>query len=184
MPDQNEERKLDDLLDSALSAYSQVEPRSGLEARILARVRDSVEQSPARWWTVRWLVAGTVAIVALVLIVLFLRPVQKPAQVEVQRTNPPAIQPQPESNRMTAKDAPGRKERRQHHGQPQQELARRDRPSVFPTPMGLSEQDKLMIAYLEQTPKEEVIAQLRAPDPKEEEEFWKDLQPAVARPQR
>jgi hypothetical protein len=63
-------------------------------------------------------------------------------------------------------------------------LAQRDRPAVFPTPTGLSEQDKLMIAYLAQTPKEEVLAQLRAPDPKEEEEFWKDQQPAVARPQR
>jgi hypothetical protein len=41
-----------------------------------------------------------------------------------------------------------------------------------------------MLAYLAQTPKEEIMAQLRPPNPEEEEEFWKDRQPAAARSQR
>jgi hypothetical protein len=185
MSDQNDERKLDDLLDSALSEYSAVEPRPGLEARILARIRDSAEQPRARWWNTGWLVAGAAAagIAVLVLSVLFLRPVGKPQPVQVRR-DPPAVQPQPDKDRMTAQEPPVRKERRPHHGQPQQVLAQSDRPSVFPTPAGLSEQEKLMMAYLAQTPKEEIMAQLRPPNPEEEEEFWKDRQPAAARPQR
>ncbi|HEY7402305.1 MAG TPA: hypothetical protein VIB39_02190 [Candidatus Angelobacter sp.] len=188
MSDQNNEKKLDDLLDSALAEYSAVEPRPGLEARILARVQDAAEQPRAPWWTVRWLVTGAAAaaIAVIVLSMLFLRPAQKPQQVEIRPDHPQAIQPQPHPNseRASAKTTPVRGERPQHHAKPQQELAQRDRPSVFPTPMGLSEQEKLMMAYLAQTPKEEIIAQLRAPDPKEEEEFWKELQTAAARPQR
>ncbi len=186
MSDQNNEKKLDDLLNSALSEYSAVEPRPGLEARILARIQDSAQQP--RWWSVRWLVAGATAaaIAVIVLSVLFFRPARRPQRVEIQPNHPQAIQPQPQpsSEDTTAKTAPVRKEKRLSHAQPQQELALSDRPSVFPTPADLSEQEKLMLAYIAQTPKEEIIAQLRTPDPKEEEEFWKDQQPAVARPQR
>jgi hypothetical protein len=123
-------------------------------------------------------------IAVILLSILFLRPVQKPQPVQVRGTNPPAIQPQPESNRVTAKDAPVHKERRPHHGQLQQVLAQSDRPAIFPTPTPLSEQEKLMLEYVAQTPKEEIIAQMRPPKPEEEEEFWKDRQPAAARPQR
>ena len=184
MADQYEDRKLDELLDSALSEYSAVEPRPGLETRILARVRDSAE--PSWWWRVRWVVAGVVAtaVAVLALSVLSLRPARRLQPVQVHEEPPATVQPQPDSKVTTAKTAPIRRERPQHRAKPQQELAQRDRPSVFPTPTGLSEQEKLMMAYLAQTPKEEVIAQLRAPDPKEEEEFWKDIQAAVARPQR
>lgn len=194
MADQNDERKLDDLLDSALSQYSAVEPRPGLETRILARIRDGAEQPRAPWWGARWVVAGAVAtvVVVLVLSVLLFRPAQEPVQMQVRPVAPSLNQEQEGRNPQEAAVEPGklpkrapvvRKERRAD-SQPRQTLAQRDRPPVFPTPMGLSDQDKLMMAYLAQTPKEEIIAQLRAPDPKEEEEFWKDQQPAVARPQR
>ncbi len=184
MSDQNDEKKLDDLLDYALSEYSAVGPRPGLETRILARIRESAKQP--RWWNMRWLVVGAVgaAIAVIVLSVVFFRPARKPQQVEIRPNHPQAIQPQPQphSERATVK-MPVRRERHLHHTQAQQELARSDRPSVFPTPTGLSEQEKLMLAYIAQTPKEEVIAQLQRPQP-EEEEFWKDQQPAVTRSQR
>ncbi len=185
MPDQNEERKLDDLLDSALSTYSAVEPRPGLEGRILAHVRDAAEQPRAKWWNASWLVAGAVgaAIAVLVLSVLLLRHEHAPQQVQVQREHPAMSHTQPE-NRVSTNQPQVHKKNRPHRAERRQELARKDRPAVFPTPTGLSEQEKLMLVYLAQTPKEELIAQLRTPDPKEEEEFWKNQQPAAARPQR
>lgn len=186
MSDQNDEKKFDDLLNSALSEYSAVQPRPGLESRILARIQDSAQQP--RWWSVRWLVAGAAAaaIAVIVLSVLFFRPARRPQQVEIRPNHPQAIQPQPQPNSevTTAKTTPVRRERRLPQAQPRLELALSDRPSVFPTPTDFTEQEKLMLAYLAQTPKEEIIAQLRTSDPKEEEEFWKDPQPAVVRPQR
>ena len=192
MADQNEERRLDDLLGSALSEYSAAEPRPGLEARILAHVREAAKPQ-LRWWSVRWQVAGAVGagIVAIVLSVLFLRPLPKPQQVQVRPNTPPSNQAQVLNNRP----APGVVRKRQgkratvgskeiHAEYQQQDLAQSDRPSVFPTPAGLSEQEKLMLAYIAQTPKEEFIAQMRPPNPEEEEEFWKDRQPPAARPQR
>src|SRR5215467_7677234 len=111
MSDQNDEKKLDDLLDSALAKYSAVEPLPGLEARILARMQDSAKQP--RWWSVRWLVAGAAAaaVAVIVLSVLFFRPARRPQQVEIRPNHPQAIRPQPQPNgeTATAKTAPVRR---------------------------------------------------------------------------
>ena len=126
-------------------------------------------------------------VAVLVLSILFLRPAQRPQRVRATPHDPSSNQAQTGSkpqeataqhDRLPKREAVAHKER---HAGPL--LAQRDRPSVFPTPTGLSEQEKLMLAYIAQTPKEEVIAQLQRPQP-EEEEFWKDQQPAVVRPQR
>lgn len=183
MADQNDERKLDELLDSALSEYSAVEPRLGLEGRILARIQNTAEQPQARWWSTGWLVAAIGAAIAVIMLgVLFLRPVHKPQQVQV-RKEPAFNQTQPDNNRMAQKLRTVHEGNHPHRVSVRPELARSDRPSVFPTPTGLSEQERLMLAYLAQTPKEEFIAQLQRPQP-EEEEFWKDQQPAATRSQR
>ena len=189
MADPNEERKLDELLDSALAAYTAAEPRPGLEGRVLAGIRDHMDQPRARWWSVRSL-AGAAAVAAMVLVILsilFLRPSQKPAKVQAETPKPAIYEPrpeipQPESPGMSAKAVPHKQHIHSNQSQ-QQELAREDRPSVFPTPGPLSEQEKLMLAYVARTPKEELVAQVKGPDP-EEEEFWKDRQPAVSRSQR
>lgn len=189
MADQNDERRLDELLDSALSEYSAIEPRPGLETRILSHVREAAEQP--RWWSARWLVAGGVAtaIAVLMLSVWFFRPIHKPIQ-QVVRSVPSSNEVQtsknPETtatkdNRQRRRATVARKERHEEH--PRQELARSDRPAVFPTPEGLSEQEKLMLAYVAQTPSEELIAQVRTRE-LEKEEFWKDAQSGAARSQR
>lgn len=184
MSDQNDERKLDDLLDSALASYSAVEPRPGLEGRILARIQDAAEQPQARWWSTRWLWVGAVgaAIVVIVLSVLFSRPVEKQQQVQVHKERPAVSDAQPD-HRVATNPPRVHRENRPHRAETHLELARRDRPAVFPTPTGLSEQEKLMLAYVAQTPKEELVARLQIRD-SEKEEFWKDPQPAVSRSQR
>jgi len=191
MPENNE-RRMDELLDSVLSVYSAVEPRPGLEARVLSHVQEAANRQ-ARSWNVRWLMTGAVAtaIAAIVLSVLFSRPVRKPQVEQVRRDIPSSNQlqagnshqtPAVGNNRQATRAPVARKETRPEYQR--EELARNDRPPVFPTPTGLSEQEKLLLSYLAQTPKEELIAEARIPDPAEEEEFWKDQQPAVARPQR
>ena len=189
---ENKERRMDDLLDSALSVYSAVDARPGLEARVLARVQEAAKPQ-ARSWNVRWLLTGAVAtaIAAIVLSVVFSGPVRKPQNEQVRRHIPSSNQlqtgnshqtPVVENNRHAKRAPVVRKEMRPEYQR--EELARNDRPPVFPTPTGLSEQEKLLLSYLAQTPKEELIAEARIPDPAEEEEFWKDQQPAVVRPLR
>src|SRR6185312_13321377 len=58
-------------------------------------------------------------------------------------------------------------------------LVRSQRPANFPTPVPLSEQERMMFAYLENAPREVVIAQLpRNNDQQESEAFWADREPA------
>lgn len=184
MSDQNDGRKLDDLLDSALASYSAVEPRPGLEGRILARIQKAAEQPQTQWWSTRWLVVGGVAaaIVVIVLSVLFSRPVEKPQQVQVHKEQPAMSDAQPD-HRVATNPPRVHRKNRPHRVSARQELARSDRPAVFPTPTGLSEQERLMLAYVAQTPTEELLAQVQIRD-SEKEEFWKDPQPAASRSQR
>jgi hypothetical protein len=190
MADQNEERKLDELLDSALAVYSVEEPRAGLEGRVLAAIREDAERPRAAWWSLAWL-AGAAAVAgaaALILGLLFFRPAKKPMKVEAKTPVPEMHAPVPQTSYPSGVGSNSKvvaqRKRPVHHETQPAELAQRDRPPVFPTPTGLSEQEKLLLSYLAQTPTEELIAQARIPDPAEEEEFWKDQQPAVVRPQR
>ena len=56
------------------------------------------------------------------------------------------------------------------------------RPSSFPTPTPLSEQERLMLAYLNHTPREEIIAQTQRSDQKEADEFWEDRNGFAGKP--
>jgi hypothetical protein len=59
----NDHEKLDNLLDEALSAYREAEPRAGIESRVLQRLRTQPEQRRGLW--LRWgAVAASAAILA------------------------------------------------------------------------------------------------------------------------
>ncbi len=63
---EDRERQLDQWLDGALARYSDVEPRAGLEQRILANLRTQPQRRP--WWQWAWIpVAAAVLIAAGVL---------------------------------------------------------------------------------------------------------------------
>src|SRR5215467_6513065 len=133
MADQNDQRQLDDLLDSALSAYSAVEPRPGLEARILARIQESERQPNLRWWSIPWLAGATAAAIAvLILGILFFRPPQKLPKAQVKTPEPMIhdLRPktsQPDVGGPNAKLVPHPERRVRHVQVQQQELAQRDR---------------------------------------------------------
>jgi hypothetical protein len=188
MSDEKNDKPMDEMLDTLLASYSSAEPRPGLETRILASLRDAERQQPAgRAWNFGWLWAGAAAAVAIILVVALLgghRNIKPPVVVQ---KSPAPVQPEPPRSTppVTATAEP------KHHGPKaaiapatqNSGLALRERPAIFPTPTPLSEQEKLMLTYLANTPHEEIIAQTQR-DEKEADAFWgdRDTSPEIPAP--
>jgi hypothetical protein len=171
MTEYDHDQNLDKLLDSVLADYSSVEPRPGLETRILATVREVAETAPSPWRNWRWLWAGAVAVLAIAFIALFAgkHPVVPAPRNDVVQKQQPAAQPGPEIVKAAPLDsgndpAHPRPKRLQPHPEADALKIGPRRP-VFPTPAPLSEQEKLLLSYYAQTPREELIAQSRPEEP-------------------
>jgi hypothetical protein len=169
------DKKLDELLDCALAEYSNVEPRVGLENRILAGLESGRKRN---WiWEWKWGVAFAVAVLILVIVLI---PHEK-KNVEVG-TNTPAVRisgdsgsPQPQANRPESLH-PLRRALATQHRQPRaavphnkvhevQAVAVVKQP-VFPAPSPLSDQEKLLLAYLRRTPYQELVKNSKPDEPK------------------
>jgi hypothetical protein len=170
MIDPENDRKMDEMLDSMLANYSAAEPRPGLETRILANLREAAKKErPQGWWNFKWIWAGAVAAAIIVAAVLIggRHRVAPPTNVVV-RTSQPAPSPEIQPHAPTVPKQVGKIHRRKPsaHTLPQNAtLALRDRPAVFPTPTPLSEQEKLLLSYVAGTPREEVVAQSHPDEP-------------------
>lgn len=152
---------LDELLDEALPRRSQVEPRPGLEERVVARLREQ-PRSVVDFPFVRWS-ALSLAVLSLALagFLYFQRPSVPLRQEVVVAPEPPAgstadmaMASSAEPRAPTAAAAP----RVENRG-PSSRLPRRAAPPAprrqhFPTPTGISEQERLLLAYVAQTPPE------------------------------
>jgi hypothetical protein len=184
MADQEKDRQIDEMLDTLLAKYSSAEPRPGLETRIMANLREAEKKAPRGWWNFKWIWAGVVAAVIIVAAVLIngRHRVELPTHVIV-KTSPavpqPAIQPHaPVAPQQMAK-APRHKPSALPTVRQDAALVRSQRPANFPTPVPLSEQERMMFTYLENTPKEVVVAQIPSTDEeKEAEAFWADRGPS------
>lgn len=181
--DKDKQMQIDDMLDSMLANYSAVEPRPGLETRILANLREAEKEAAHGWWNFKWLWAGAVAAALIVAAVLIggRRRVEPPTHVMVKTTQP-VPRPEIQSHAPIAPKETVRIHRRKPvsptHAQ-NATLALSQRPANFPTPTPLSEQERLMFTYLANTPQEIVIAQIpRNDDQKESEAFWADREPS------
>ena len=102
MADQEKDKQMqiDEMLDSLLANYSSVEPRPGLETRIMANLREMPEKQTAQgWWNFRWLWAGAVAAAIIVAAVLISgrHRVAPPTHVIV-KTSPAVPQPEIQSH--------------------------------------------------------------------------------------
>ena len=148
---------LDQLLDASLARYAQVEPRPGLEERLLAGVR--AEPSRPLWWRWAWLpaTAGAVALIVVGALVLSERREPTPPASRVARTAeaPTAVAPSP-AVKETVPGAPAKTTPRATRPTPAS-LAALPRRQEFPSPSPLSEQEQLLLRYVQQTPKEEVL---------------------------
>jgi|SRR5271157_805684 len=156
---------LDRALDAALAKYAAVEPRAGLEERVLANLRAERARVPDRaWW--RWSAAAALTAVVVVAVTLALRS-GRPTQPVVVRHTPAATQSprEPERHATTGGAKPVRP-----RGSPpiHRTLARSDQPKAvvaaampkldqFPSPQPLSEQEEILKSYVAKYPEQAVL---------------------------
>jgi hypothetical protein len=156
MPDERNDKFLDELLDASLRHYSDAAPRERLEGRVLAQLRSArAARSQRRWvWALAVGVAATVVIIAGIAI-------HKPVPVRPMTASQHASEPQPKLTRgpvgpglalakATPRGGPTHTKnlagKTGNHGLASQ-LAEAHWPAQFPTPAPLSEQEKLLLAY-------------------------------------
>jgi hypothetical protein len=170
MDDQKKDQQMDEMLDSLLANYSSVEPRPGLETRILANLRNAGRrESTSMTWNFKWLWAGMAVAAAIIVAVVLIggqRRVVKPSTVVQTRQPAP---PRPEVQRSvpaTPVNSVHPRGPRIDQDRPKNvALALNQRPQVFPTPTPLSEQEQLLLHYVARTPREEVVAQSHPDEP-------------------
>lgn len=168
MPEKNpkrEDRFVDDLLDSALARYAQAEPRPGLEARLLARLRSEPEPAAFAW---HWLPMAAAAAVILAAALYFAgsresRPpevaVEPQPAVAPQVTTPPPPEPSGTVvNRAVAKQ-PSAAGASMRAAGARASISVRRQEFFQPTP--LSEQEAALLRFVRQTPAEDLLALAR-----------------------
>jgi len=158
--------ELDSALDVALAKYAAVEPRPGLEDRVLANLRAEQSRAPERaWW--RWGLAGALATVVVVALALAWRSGKPdpPVIANHPSTAAPSVKQsgmQAGSNGGAIPSAPVRRSR------PKVQMAVNPKLDQFPSPQPLSEQEKLLLRYVHEFPQEAVlIAKAQAESEKE-----------------
>jgi hypothetical protein len=182
------DKMLDQMLDSALAEYSQVEPRPGLENRILAGLAN--DERAVKWdW--KWILAFAAACIVIALLVA---PREKKGLVEIGTKTPDARTPGNSNSPavITSGRDPGprgnlvsnlrhRQGASHQNAQPRaavphdsalkQPVVAVVKQPVFPEPSPLSEQEKLLFAYLRKTPYQELVQNSKPDEPKVESEF-------------
>jgi hypothetical protein len=162
-----EVHRLDELLDRALHNYGAVEPRIGLEGRVLARLQ--AEREKPAGGAGRWVLATTAAAAAAALgIALFRsvppRPAPAPLPAVASIGHPPMAgsprppvlsQSRPKPHTLsTGYPAAGASARPLEANAIAETLPKRDR---FPTPEPLSEQEQMLAIYVQQFHREATL---------------------------
>jgi hypothetical protein len=148
-----EHDQLDRMLDATLAKYTAVEPRAGLEERVLANLR--VEQAQVTshpWW--RWSAVAAAAILVVAIMLTWRAgrsshpaTANHPA-VTAPSANEPEIQVVLNSGTSQApRPAQGINSHRSH---PSSFIAATPKLDVFPSPQPLSEQEQILAAYVTQ----------------------------------
>jgi hypothetical protein len=160
MHDDKPDPFVDELLEASLKQYRGEEPRSGLEMRILAGIR--ARERAARRRRLGWAAAACAGILAVVALTLHF------ARAPLRVPTPSASLPQP----VTTPPAPPMVSRqtpllsaRILAARLRRVATRRPRAEQFPTPFPLTEQEKLLLVYLNKTTKPDLA---EATDQKDE----------------
>jgi hypothetical protein len=163
---------LDRELDAALAKFAAVEPRTGLENRILANLR-AERTHAAQHSSWRWPVAAALGAMIVVVAISLAWRSRKPDQ-NITTQHPPAIVQPPEhaGTQVAKNDAP--KSIRPHDTRPRRRLttlavssaativATAPKLDQFPSPQPLSEQEKILAHYVANYPEHAaLIAQAR-----------------------
>ena len=147
--------ELDRMLNTGLASYAAVEPRAGLNDRILANLRMQQAQPPSRWW--QWSLAAGLAAVIAVTITLWWR-VQTPVPPVVSRptvTKPYGVNSMPQLARQGSGPLEPEKSRRTGQGHRiAPVLAAEPKLDQFPSPQPLSPEEIALARYVQNFPKE------------------------------
>ena len=156
----DQEKQLDQVLDSLLANYADAEPRPGFETRLLAAVRERKPLFHLGWL---WAASAAIATATAVFAVYYLPLWQIPKPPSIEAAKPPVVLPirsvpipdsRPHPLKLTVKPAPL--------------VSTVDvRQEVFPTPVPLSEQERLLLRYLAGTPRTEVASHAHEDEPEE-----------------
>jgi hypothetical protein len=157
--------EFDRMLDAALAKYAAVEPRTGLEERVLANLRAEQARVPDHAWWRRGAIAAVAAVIV-VAVALSLRP-DKPSRPFVGNHPPTPIQAPKErgteiiaiahrSGTRPARPSTARKPA-MHPSPPEVAIARAPKLEQFPSPHPLSEQEKLLQNYVAENPEQAVL---------------------------
>jgi hypothetical protein len=173
-----ENHHLDRELDAALAKYAAVEPRAGLEDRVLANLRSERGHAAARdWW--RWPALGVAAAVLVVAAVFLMRKAGTPTpEIAVHQPAAAGQGAKQPGTRIASNDVgipvrptlPAVPKRSARHGArpPQAVLAKGPRLDRFPSPRPLSDEEKLLVRYVRDFPQDAImIAQAQAVAEKE-----------------
>jgi hypothetical protein len=161
--------ELDRALDAALAKYAAIEPRAGLEERVLANLHaEHIRRIDHAWW--RWGL-GTMAVAVLVLTVAWVWRSGRPAQPRIANERPVAKQDLPKSGAQVAgQDGNAVRPRPPHplrstSAHPAHSaVVVSDGPKLdqFPSPQPLSDQEKILANYVSEYPEHAaLIAQAR-----------------------
>jgi hypothetical protein len=150
--------QFDDLLDGTLRQYGKVEPRAGLEGRVLAKLANA--GSPRRQLSWTWALAGAIVTVLLLFAVWIGMGRHKPKARQV------AIQPNASRQSVTKRAVvtePGALKR----SVPKRARPRRmpvttakiaaPRLEQFPSPRPISEQEAMLVQYVQRYPEEALL---------------------------
>lgn len=144
MKESERNRDIDELLDAALALYGSEEPRPGLEARILAGVNAGGRATRPRAWA--WGLAAAAALLILVLVLHIREHRPRPSLIPA-----PAAANHPQPSPTVAGTKP-----QELHALPRETRSARVTqpwPALFPTPTPITEEEKLLVAYVRETPK-------------------------------
>jgi hypothetical protein len=157
---------VDHMLDAALMQYGLVEPREGLEDRILAHLRSESLNLPRRtWWG--WCIGAAVVATLAMLLAVPWKPnpqshdiVTQPSVVSTPRMDEhPALHEDRGAEQRTAVQTRHRRLRVASAVQVANVVPKLDQ---FPSPQPLSEQEKLLASYVAVYPKQAaLLAKLR-----------------------
>lgn len=164
MSEKKKPDELDQILGSLLSGYSDVEPRPGMQTRVLAHLRDeamSWQGRPAWPWRWLWATSGVVTL-ALVMIAIHISEISPgPAPPQIKVAGLPILPPTPSGQEPVRQ---WRKRLEPQKSVPSVSVAD-VRQEVFPARSPLSEQERLFFRYLAETPPEEIAAHSHRDEP-------------------
>lgn len=167
-----ERDNLDRTLDAALAKYAWVEPREGLDERILANVRAAgIRAAQRALWSWGFAVLAAVLAIAAVGVWKWNKPTQTP--IAIQPSTPKQAPVAPDLAHGDGNTVPPRSlPRRTARHQPEQKtVVANPKLDVFPSPLPLNEQERILASYVSQYPQHAaLVAEARMDDLRQETE--------------